>query len=163
MGTLASDAHGEAIGFRMEGLVMKLLHDRFAGALPVAVDGNSPQVPGKGVVGIDMSARPSGSPTYPLDVFAALSADRKRIAISVINPSETSQECELDLTGVVATGPVRIHQLIAPAGAVPAPGGPGQARFGGPPATMIERAVPQAPRSIVLPPTSITVYEFEVR
>jgi alpha-N-arabinofuranosidase len=163
MGTLASDAHGEAIGFRMEGLVMKLLHDRFAGALPVAVDGNSPQVPGKGVVGIDMSARPSGSPTYPLDVFAALSADRKRIAISVINPSETSQECELDLTGVVATGPVRIHQLIAPAGAVPAPGGPGQARFGGPPATMIERALPQAPRSIVVPPSSITVYEFEVR
>ena len=32
---------------------------------------------------IDNSARPSGSPTYPLDVFAALSADRKTLSISV--------------------------------------------------------------------------------
>ena len=77
MGTLATDAYGDAIGLRMEGQVMKLLHDHFAGALPVAVNGNSPQLPTKGTVGIDTSARPSGSPTYPLDVFAALSADRR--------------------------------------------------------------------------------------
>jgi hypothetical protein len=31
MGTLAMDAYGEAVGFRMEGLVIKVLHDHFAG------------------------------------------------------------------------------------------------------------------------------------
>ena len=80
MGTLAIDAYGDAIGLRMEGLVMKLLHDHFAGALPVAVNGNSPQHAIKGTLGVDLSARPSGSPTYPLDVFAALSADRRKLA-----------------------------------------------------------------------------------
>ena len=91
MGGVASDTYGDAIGLRMEGLVMKVLHDHFAGALPVAVNGNSPQRPAKGTVGIDTSARPSGSPTYPLDVFAALSADRKTLSISVVNPTETSR------------------------------------------------------------------------
>jgi alpha-N-arabinofuranosidase len=163
MGTLASDTYGDAIGLRMEGLVMKVLHDHFAGALPVAVSGTSPQVPAKGVVGIDNSARPSGSPTYPLDVFAALSADRRRIAISVVNPTETPQDCELNLTGAQASGPAKVQQLTAPAGAAPVAAAPGPGRFGGPPATMTESSLSQAPRSVTLPPASITVYEFEVR
>src|SRR5664279_2072157 len=104
MGLMVMDAYGDPIGFRMEGLVMKVLHDRFAGALPVAVNGNSPQHVIKGTVGVDTSARPSGSPTYPLDVFAALSADRKKLAISVVNLTETAQDCELSLTGVQPGG-----------------------------------------------------------
>jgi alpha-L-arabinofuranosidase len=163
MGGVASDTYGDAIGLRMEGQVMKVLHDRFAEALPVAVNGNSPQPPAKGTVGIDNSARPSGSPTYPLDVFAALGADRRKIAISVINPTEAPQECDLNLTGVQAAGPARISQLTVPAGAAPAPTAPGMGRFGGPPATVAQSTLPQAPRRITLPPTSITVYEFEVR
>jgi alpha-L-arabinofuranosidase len=163
MGTVASDTFGDAIGLRMEGLVMKVLHDHFAGALPVAVSGNSPQRPARGTVGIDNSARPSGSPTYPLDVFAALGADRKKIAISVVNPTETPQDCDLNLTGVQATGPARVSQLTAPAGAALVPAAPGMGRFGGPPATVAESTLPQAPRRITVPPTSITVYAFEVR
>lgn len=93
MGTLATDAYGDAVGFRMEGRVIQLLHDRFAGTMPVAVAGNSPQHAVKGTLGVDLPARPSGSSTYPLDLFAALSADRKKLAVSVINPSETTQDC----------------------------------------------------------------------
>jgi alpha-N-arabinofuranosidase len=163
MGTLANDAYGDAIGLRMEGLVMKVLHDHFAGALPVAVGGDSPQVPTKGVVGIDTSARPSGSPTFPLDVFAALRADRRRLVLSVVNPTETPQECELVLTGVRANGPAEVHQVTAPAGALAAPAGPAAGPFGGPPATMAESSLPEAPRRVVLPPASLTVYQFEVR
>jgi alpha-L-arabinofuranosidase len=162
MGTLASDTYGDAIGLRLEGQVMKVLHDHFAGALPVAVDGSSPQRPTKGTVGIDNSARPSGSATWPLDVFAALRADRKKMAISVVNPTETSQECDLTLMGVQASGPTSVYQLTAPAGAAPAPAGPWGA-FSGPPATMAESALPQAPGRVTLPPTSLTVYEFDVR
>jgi alpha-N-arabinofuranosidase len=161
MGLVALDAFGEPVGFRMEGLVMKVLHDRFAGSLPVAVNGDSPQPAIEGVVGVDTSARPSGSPTYPLDVFAALSADRKKLAISVVNPTESAQDCELNLTGVQPGGPARLWQLTAPAGATPPPGRPG---FGfGPPATMVESSLPQAPRTITVPPASISVYEFGVK
>jgi alpha-N-arabinofuranosidase len=163
MRTLANDSHGDAVGLRMEGLVMKLLHDHYAGALPVAVDGDSPQVPAKGTVAIDTSARPSGSPTWPLDVFAALGADLRKLAISVVNPTETPQECDLNLVGVQASGPTKIYQLTAPAGAPPAPAGPGWGAFSGPPTTMAESSLPQAPRRITLPPASMTVYEFGVR
>jgi alpha-L-arabinofuranosidase len=164
MGTVASDASGEAIGLRMEGQVMKALHDHFAGALPIAVAGNAPQVRTKGVVGIDNSARPSGSPTYPLDVFAALSADRKRIAISVINPTDGPQDCELTLTGVQAGGPVKVLQLAAAADAAPAPVAAGPARmFGGPPVAPSQSTLSQAPRRVTLPAASLTVYAFDVK
>jgi len=163
MGTLATDSHGDAVGFRTDGLVIKVLHDHFAGALPVAVNGNSPQHPIKGVVGIDTSARPSGSSTYPLDVFAALSADRKTLAISVVNPTETSQDCDLNLLGVQPAGAARLWQLAAPAGTPVPPAGPGRGGFGGPPATMAERSLSEAPRRITLPPASISVYEFAVK
>jgi alpha-N-arabinofuranosidase len=163
MGGVASDAVGDAIGLRMEGQVMKVLHDHFAGALPVAVSGNSPQRPTKGTVGIDTSAKPSGSPTFPLDVFAALSADRKTLSISVINPTEVAQDCDLTLTGIQAAGPVKVAQLTAPLGPAPAPAAPGMGRFGGPPATVAQSTLPQAPGRITVPPTSITVYGFEVR
>ncbi len=164
MGTVANDTFGDAVGLRMEGQVMKVLHDHFAGALPVEVGGSSPQLPTKGVVAIDNSARPSGSPTYPLDVFAALGADRRTIAISVINPTEVPQECDLTLTGVQASGPAKVVQLTAPAEAAPAPAAAGPARmFGGPPATAARSTLPQAPRRVTLPAASITVYPFEVK
>jgi len=148
----------------MEGQVMKVLHDHFAGALPVAVTGSSPQVPTKGVVGIDNSARPSGSPTYPLDVFAALGADRRTIAVSVINPTEAPQDCELIVSGVQASGPSTVVQLTAPADAAPAPAAAGPARmFGGPPATAARSTLPQAPRRVTLPAASMTVYQFAVK
>jgi alpha-N-arabinofuranosidase len=163
MGTLANDARGDAVGYRIEGLVIKVLHDHFAGALPVAVSGNSPQHAIKGAVGIDTSARPSGSPTYPLDVFAALSADRKTLAISVVNPTETAQDCDLNIIGVQPIGAAKLWQLTAPAGATATPAAPGRGGFGGPPATMAERLLPEAPRRITVPPASISVYEFAVK
>jgi alpha-N-arabinofuranosidase len=163
MGTLANDAYGEAVGYRLEGLVIKVLHDHFAGALPVAVNGNSPQHAIKGTLLVDLPARPSGSPTYPIDVFAALSSDHRKLAISVVNPTETTQDCELNLTGVQPSGAAKVWQLTAPAGTAPSPAGPGPAGFSGPPAAMAESSLPQAPRRLTLPPASISVYEFEVR
>ena len=164
MNTLAMDTYGDPTGYRMEGLVVKVLHDHFAGALPLAVKGNSPQRAIKGTPWVDLPAHPSGSPTYPLDVFAALSADRKRLAISMVNPTETTQECELNLAGAEPIGAVRLWQLTAPATMPPATPGPGPGGFSiGPPATMAENSLPQPPRSITLPPSSITVYELEVR
>ena len=162
MGTLATDAYGDAVGFRMEGLVIKVLHDRFAGTMPVAVAGNSPQHAIKGTLGVDLPARPSGSSTYPLDVFAALRADRKKLAVSVVNPTEMAQDCELNLAGVQPGGTAKLWQLSAPVGAVAPSPGPGGGVGFGPPATISESSLPQAPRRITLPPR-LSVYEFEVK
>jgi alpha-L-arabinofuranosidase len=163
MGMLALDAYGDPAGFRMDGLVIKALHDHFVGALPVAVTGSSPQRAIKGAPGVDTSLKPSGSPTYPLDVFAALSASRGKLAISVVNPTETAQECDLNLTGVQPGEAARLWQLTAPAAPAATPG-PGRNAFTfGAPATMAESALPAVPRRITLPPSSISVYEFDVR
>ena len=163
MGTLgANDSYGDAIGLRLEGQVMKVLHDHFAGALPVAVDGDSPQRPTKGTVGIDTSARPSGSPTYPLDVFAALSADRRRMSVSVVNPTETPEERRPGRRGRRSG---RAHAGL-PADCRRRGGAAPAARWGpfsGPPATLAETSLPEAPRRITLPQASLTVYAFDVR
>lgn len=164
MGTLAMDAYGDAVGLRMEGLVIKVLHDRFAGTVPVVVAGNSPQHAIKGTLGVDLPARPSGSSTYPLDVFAALSADRKKLAVSVVNPTETAQDCDLNLAGVQPGGAAKLWQVSAPVGTVAPSAGPGRGGVGfGPPATISESSLPQAPHRITLPPSSLSVYEFEVK
>jgi alpha-L-arabinofuranosidase len=162
MGMMATDAYGDPVGFRMDGLVMKLMHDHFAGAVPVAVNGNSPQRHIKGTVWVDTSEHPSGSPTYPLDVVAALSADGKKLAISIVNPSESAQDCDLSLTGVQPVGGARLWQLT-PAGAPAAPTAAGRGFTFGPPATMAESSLPQAPRQVILPPASISIYEIEIR
>jgi alpha-N-arabinofuranosidase len=163
MGTQAMDSYGDPIGLRMEGIVMKMLHDRFTDALPVTVAGNSPQHAIKGTVGVDTSVRPSGSPTYPLDVFAALSADRKKLEISVVNPTGETQDCDLNFAGVQPKGAAKSWRLTAPAGAPTATPGPGRGGFNfGPPATMEQAEMPQAPRRLTVPPSSISVYEFEV-
>lgn len=56
--------------------------------------------------------------------------------------------------------------LTAPAGAAaPAPGpGPGRGGFGfGPPAAMEESVLPEAPRRLTVPASSVSVFEIEVR
>ena len=162
MGMIATDVYGDPVGFRMDGLVMKLLHDHFAGASPLAVNGNSPQRPIKGTVAVDTSERPSGSPTHPLDVVAAISADGKKLAISIVNPSDSAQDCELTWKGVQPAGGAKLRQLT-PAGAPAVPPAAGRGFTVGPPATMAESSLPQAPRTVTLPPYSISVYELDIR
>lgn len=81
------------------GLVFKLLANRL-GTIPVlGIQGNSPQPELAGTVGVDKPRVSSGSPTYLLDVMAALSQNRKTLTVSVVNPSETSKELVLDIAG----------------------------------------------------------------
>jgi alpha-N-arabinofuranosidase len=160
---LATDAHGDAIGYRPDGLLIKMLHDRFAGALPITVNGNSPQQIIKGTVGVDLSARPSGSPTYPLDIFAALSANRKTLVISIVNPTESTQECEIAFAGAQPAGGAKLWQLTAPQEMPAAGAGSPFGRFSGPPAKLAESSLPQAPGRLTLPPASINVYELTVK
>ena len=81
------------------GLLFKMYREHF-GSIPVEVSGDSPQpkpiFPGGG----DQPAVNPGSDTYPLDVSAALTDDRKTLTFAVLNPSDSEQQLKLAINGV---------------------------------------------------------------
>ena len=99
MGTAAIDFNATESALNTTGLLFQLYRDHF-GTVPVEVGGSSP-VPGpKYPVGGDQPRINAGSPTYPVDVSAALTADGKALTIAVINPTESVQELALDVRGI---------------------------------------------------------------
>ncbi len=92
------------------GLVFKMYRDHF-GTLPVEVSGNSPQPKPRYPVGGDQPQVNAGSDTYPLDVCAALSDDRKTLTVAVVNPTETQQQLNLSFTGVDLSGEGKLWRM----------------------------------------------------
>jgi alpha-L-arabinofuranosidase len=80
------------------GMLFKMYRDHF-GTIPVAVSGNSPQPKPAFPAGGDQPAVNPGSDTYPLDVSAALSENRKTLTIAVLNPSESEQNIKIAING----------------------------------------------------------------
>jgi len=80
------------------GMLFKMYRDHF-GTIPVEVMGNSPQPKPTFPAGGDQPAVNPGSDTYPLDVSAALSEDRKILSIAVLNPSDSEQSIKLAING----------------------------------------------------------------
>lgn len=155
-GTVMIDNTGEATGLSAEGLVLKIMANHFGGALPVQVSGNSPQPPTPGTPWVDTPKVPIGSPTYPLDVVAALSGDRRKLILSVVNPTETQQEFAPRVAGIQLSGPGTLWQ-IAPPGVNSAnePGKPPVVRI-------VEQSQPALAERVQVPPVSINVYEFGI-
>ena len=91
-------AHGCHHEYRRAGV--QAVQPIISGTIPVALSGNSPQ-PATRIRLMPMSPRPSsGSPTYPLDMFAALTPDHKYLNVAVVNATEPEQKFDLDVTGV---------------------------------------------------------------
>ena len=80
------------------GMLFKMYRDHF-GTIPVEVTGDSPQPKPAFPAGGDQPAVNPGSPTYPLDVVAAFSEDRKALTIAVLNPSDSEQRIKLTING----------------------------------------------------------------
>jgi len=80
------------------GMLFKMYRDHF-GTIPVEVTGDSPQPKPAFPAGGDQPAVNPGSPTYPLDVVAAFSEDRKSLSIAVLNPSDSEQSIQLKING----------------------------------------------------------------
>jgi len=101
MGVSTLDYNSTAATFNTTGLLFKLYGDHMgAGMLPVEVAGNSPQPAPKYPIGGDQPKTNSGSPTYPLDVVAALTPDRKYLTLAVVNATESVQPLDLNVIGV---------------------------------------------------------------
>jgi alpha-L-arabinofuranosidase len=156
LNTLLMDATGQAVGLTAEALVMKLIRTHFVGALPIAVSGNSPQVPMRGTPMVDMGSEPVGSATYPIDVLAALSGDRKTFILSVINATEEPQEFTPQINGVKLRSAGRLSQLAAPSAT-------SNNEVGKEPVVKIaETAVGALPAMVQLPPVSVSIYRFDI-
>ncbi len=156
MGTVLIDNTGEATGLSAEGLVLKIMANHFTNALPVAVSGNSPQQAVPGTVFVDIPNVPIGSPTYPLDVTAALSSDRKKLIFSVVNATETTQEFGPKVTGIKLRGPGTLSQIAPPS--VNSANQAGQK----PAVEIVESQLRALADTVQAPPVSIGVYEFEI-
>ena len=93
MATSQLDFNANEATLNATGLLFKLYRDHM-GTIPVAVGGNSPALPPvRPAAGSPSPTRPnSGSPTWPLDVSAALSPDGKLLTIAIVNPTEAAQE-----------------------------------------------------------------------
>jgi len=85
------------------------------------------------------------------------------MTVSVVNPTETAQDCDLTLVGVQPAGGSQLWQLTVQVGKPSAPTGFGPNPFAGPPATMAESSLAKAPGRVTVPPVSISVYEFAVK
>jgi len=138
------------------GLLFKMYRDHF-GTLPVEVSGDSPQPKPIFPAGGDQPAVNPGSDTYPLDVSAALSEDRKTLTIAVLNPSDSKQSMKLAVNGVKLASTGRLWQM-APASvdAVVAVGKK-------PEVSVDEHALGAAPDMIDVPPFSVNIYSYPLQ
>ncbi|HEY1804962.1 MAG TPA: hypothetical protein VGG45_10830 [Terracidiphilus sp.] len=153
---LLTDHTGEAVGLTAEATVMKLLQTHFLNALPVPADGDSPQQLVPGTAFVDRGTKPTGSATYPLDVLAAFSGDRKKFLISAVNPTEESHSLALKIGGVKLRDRGYLFQIAPPsAGSTNEVGKE-------PAVTIVTTAQDRIPETLQAPPVSISLYEFDV-
>ena len=138
------------------GLTFKMYADHFVGTIPVAISGNSPQPAPKYPPGGDEPKTSSGSPTYPLDMFAALSPDRKFLILSVVNATDSELKFDLSVTGTRLAGQSELWRLTG--STLDATN-----RVGQPPQVEIkEIPIGAALEKISVAPISVNIYRFPV-
>jgi alpha-N-arabinofuranosidase len=141
--------------YNTTGLMFKLYKEHF-GTIPVEVTGNSPQPAPKWPIGGDQPKVNAGSPTYPLDVVAALSSDRKFLTLAIVNPTESVQESNLNILGVQLGGDSRLWRLTGPSVAA-------ANVVGREPEVKIETvSLPDVPKVLSVAPISINIYRFQI-
>jgi alpha-N-arabinofuranosidase len=157
MGVSTLDYNQIAAVLNTNGLLFKLYGDHMgSGLLPVAVSGNSPQPPPKYPVGGDQPRTNGGSPTYPLDMVAALTADRKYLTLAVVNATESVQPLDLNVTGVRLAGKPTLWQMTGKD--LDAANRVGQE----PQVEVKEIEIGDTPQTLAVAPISVNIYRFPV-
>jgi len=149
------DINSTGAVYNSRGVLYKLYRDHF-GTLPVAVSGNSPQPAPKYPPYGDQPQTGSGSPTYPLDLVAALTEDHKYLTIAVVNGTETPQKLELSVTGVQLAGPSTLWRMTG--NSLDAENHVGQPTQ----VAVKEIAIGDALGSVHVAPISVSIYRFAI-
>lgn len=157
MGVSTLDYTPTAAALNTTGLMFKLYGDHFtAGSLPVALSGNSPQPAPQYPVGGDQPETNSGSPTYPLDMVAALTPDRKFLTLAVVNATDSEQKFSLNVAGLRLSGAGELWQMTA--AKLDAANHVGQ-----PPQVEVkETAVTASSQELTAAPISVNIYRFAI-
>jgi alpha-N-arabinofuranosidase len=155
MGTSSIEYTATDAALNATGLLFQLYRDHF-GTVPVEIDGNSPPPPPKFPIGGDQPKVNAGSPTYPLDVSAALKKDGQFFTLAVINPTESVQKLDLSIQGIQLRSNGRVWHMKG-SGLEAATG------LTKHDVQVIESPVTEVPRTVEAAPISIDLYEFERR
>jgi alpha-N-arabinofuranosidase len=148
-------ARGQAV-LSPVGMLFKFYRDRF-GTIPVDVSGNSPQPKPKDPPGGEQPIVHAGSDTFPLDVAAAWTADRKALTVAVINPTESPQTLSLQIRGAELSGQGTLRRMAPPSLTA-------NVVVGQEPGVKIEeQPVDQVPTNPTFAPFSVNIYEFPVK
>lgn len=146
-----TDATANSLGLMFE------MYRRHYGTIPVEVTGNAPQHDVAGTVFVDKPKVPSGSPTYPLDVTAALTPDRKALTVSIVNPSDQPQTIDASFAGVTVQGGGKLWRLAA---AEPTMRNePGKPRV----VDIAESSLTGTPGRLSIPASSVSIYEIPIQ
>jgi len=153
MGVSTINFNATESGFNTTGLMFTLYRNHF-GTVPIDVSGNSLQPTPKWPVGGEQPATSPGSPTYPLDVSAAFTSDRKFLTVAIVNPTEQSQSVTLHPEGVRLPGKAQMWQMTGPS--------PDAANLldKSQEVEVKEEALSSVPETLSIAPASITVYKF---
>ncbi len=138
------------------GLLFKMYREHF-GSIPVEVSGDSPQPKPLYPAGGDQPAVNPGSDTYPLDVSAALSDDRKTLTLAVLNPSDSEQSLKISIHNAKLSGQGHLWRM-APS-SVDATITVGQK----PGVEVQEQTLTSIPNSMSVPQFSVNIYTFPLQ
>lgn len=148
-------ARGQAV-LNPTGMLFKFYRDHF-GTIPVDVSGNSPQPKPKDPPGGEQPVVNAGSDTFPLDVAAAWTADRKSLTVAVINPTESEQTLDLQIHGAELSGKGVLRRM-APQSLT------ATVTVGQEPGVRIEeQKLDMIPKSAAFAPFSVNIYEFAAK
>ena len=148
-------ARGQAV-LNPTGMLFKFYRDHF-GTIPVDVSGNSPQPKPKDPPGGEQPVIHAGSDTFPLDIAAAWTADRKALTIAIINPTESAQTLSLQIRGADLAGKGMLRRM-APQSLT------ATVVVGQEPGVKIEeQPVDQVPANPTFAPFSVNIYQFPVK
>jgi alpha-N-arabinofuranosidase len=151
---ISSNSHESVLN--PAGLLFELYRDHF-GTIPVEVTGTSPQPPPRYPPGGEEPNVNAGSDTFPLDVVAAWSADRKSLTVAVINPTISEQQLELSIDGTVLMGSGRLWRMAPPD--IKATITIGQK----PGVVVEEQRLDAVPKTSAIAAWSVSIYEFPVK
>jgi alpha-L-arabinofuranosidase len=155
MGVSTLDYNSTTAVYNTTGLLFKMYGDHL-GSIPVALSGNSPQPAPKYPIAGDQPKINPGSPTYPLDMFAALTADHKYLTIAVVNATELEQKFDLNVTGTRLAGPSTLWQMTG--SSLDAANHVGQQ----PQVEVKEIPMGDASKTIAVAPITVNIYRFPI-
>jgi alpha-L-arabinofuranosidase len=155
MGTASIEYNDTESALNTTGLLFKLYRDHF-GSVPVEVGGNSSVPPPLYPVGADQPKVNAGSPTYPVDVTAALTGDGRSLTVAIINATESGQEVELSFRGIALGGKGRVWRMTGDSLNAATGLGKNEVRI-------VETPLTETPKTLTIAPISIQIYEFDKR